>query len=146
MLIREAARRAGRGWPTILLLSFAAGLVQAGLIDQSLFNPSYRDIPYWDDMRLPTYLPGLGFSAYMALNFLGGHMIQSFAAPIAVIESLHPKVARAPWLGRPGLVLMTVLYLGAAAVVLVDQSRTEQLCRLDRSARRLGGGRRSRWW
>jgi hypothetical protein len=63
VLIREAARRTGRGWPTILLVSLAAGLVQAGLIDQSLFNPSYRDIPYWDDMRLPTYLPGLGFSA-----------------------------------------------------------------------------------
>ena len=125
VLIRGAARRAGRGWPTILLLSFAAGLVQAGLIDQSLFNPSYRDIPYWDDMRVPTLLPGLGFSAYMALSFLGGHMIQSFAAPIAVIESLHPRVAREPWLGRPGLVVMTLLYLAAAALVLVDQAGTE---------------------
>ena len=63
VLIREAARRTGRGWPTILLLSFAAGLVQAGLVDQGLFNASYRDIPHWDDMRLSTYLPGLGFSA-----------------------------------------------------------------------------------
>jgi hypothetical protein len=81
LFIREAARRSGRGWPTILLLSFAAGLVQAGLIDQSLFNPNYRDIPYWDELRRPTYLPGLGFSAYMLLGFLGGHMIQSFAGP-----------------------------------------------------------------
>ena len=104
VLIREAARRTGRGWPTILLLSFAAGLVQAGLIDQSLFNPSYRDIPYWDDLLLPTYLPGLGFSAYMLLGFLGGHMIQSFAAPIAVIESLVPRRAVAAVAGpaRPG--------------------------------------------
>ena len=60
LLIREAARRAGRGWPTILTLSFAAGLIQAGLIDQSLFNPDYRGIPYWADLRVPTYLPGLG--------------------------------------------------------------------------------------
>jgi len=125
LLIREAARRTGRGWPTILLLSFAAGLVQAGLIDQSLFDPSYRDIPYWHQMRLPTYLPGLGFSAYMALSFLGGHMMQSFAAPIAVIESLNPKLARQPWLGRPGLIVLTLLYLAAAALVLVDQLRSE---------------------
>ena len=124
LLIREAARRAGRGWPTILLLSFAAGLVQAGLIDQSLFNPSYRDIPYWDDMRLPTYLSGLGFSAYMALNFLGGHMIQSFAAPIAVIESLNPRLAREPWLSRP-LIVLTLLYLLAAGLVHINQARTE---------------------
>ncbi|SNR42784.1 hypothetical protein [Actinomadura mexicana] len=39
VLIREAARRTGRGWPTIVLLGAAFGLVQAGLIDQSLFNP-----------------------------------------------------------------------------------------------------------
>ena len=125
LLIREAARRTGRGWRTILLLSLAAGLVQAGLIDQSLFNPSYRDIPYWDELRLPTYLPGLGFSAYMVLGFLGGHMIQSFAAPIAVIESLAPRWAPEPWLGRPGLVVMGLLYLAAAGFVLDDQAATE---------------------
>ncbi|HEV2927341.1 MAG TPA: hypothetical protein VGW74_01510, partial [Propionibacteriaceae bacterium] len=125
VLIREAARRTGRGWRTILLLSCAAGLVQAGLIDQSLFNPSYRDIPYWDELRLPTYLPGLGFSAYMLLGFVGGHMIQSFAAPIAVIESVAPRRAPEPWLGRPGLVVMAVLYLAAAGVVLGDQAQTE---------------------
>ena len=125
VLIREAARRTGRGWPTILLLGFAAGLVQAGLIDQSLFNPSYRDIPYWDDLLLPTYLPGLGFSAYMLLGFVGGHMIQSFAGPIAVIESLVPRRADEPWLGRPGLVVMALLYLAAAGFVLEDQARTE---------------------
>jgi hypothetical protein len=125
VLIREAARRSGRGWPTILLLSFAAGLVQAGLIDQSLFNPSYRDIPYWDELRLPTYLPGLGFSAYMLLGFVGGHMIQSFAGPIAVIESLVPKWAGEPWLGRPGLVVMALLYVAAAGLVLDDQADTE---------------------
>lgn len=39
VLVREAARRAGRGRPTILLLCAAAGLAQAGLIDQSLFHP-----------------------------------------------------------------------------------------------------------
>jgi hypothetical protein len=42
VLIREAARRAGRGWPSMLLLGLAFGLAQAGLIDQSLFNPDYR--------------------------------------------------------------------------------------------------------
>jgi hypothetical protein len=125
VLIREAARRRGCGWPTILLVSLAAGLVQAGLIDQSLFNPSYRDIPYWDDLRLPTYLPGLGFSAYMALSFLGGYMVQSFAAPIAVVECLNPKLAGASWLGRPGIVVMALLYVTAAGFVLADQARTE---------------------
>lgn len=43
VLIREITRRTGRGWPTILLLGAAFGLIQAGLIDQSLFNPGYLD-------------------------------------------------------------------------------------------------------
>src|SRR5262245_5618112 len=32
VLIRETSRRAGRGWPSMLLLALAFGLVQAGLI------------------------------------------------------------------------------------------------------------------
>jgi hypothetical protein len=31
----------------MLCLGAAFGLLQAGLIDQSLFNPDYRVIPYW---------------------------------------------------------------------------------------------------
>jgi hypothetical protein len=39
VLIRELSRRTGRGWPTILVLGLAYGLIEAGLIDQTLFNP-----------------------------------------------------------------------------------------------------------
>ena len=44
LIIREVAVRLGLGWGGIAGLAAAAGLVQAGLIDQSLFNLSYRDI------------------------------------------------------------------------------------------------------
>ena len=59
VLIREVTRRRGLGWPTILLLAAAFGLIEAGLVDQSLFDPAYRDISYWDDLRDPTFLPWL---------------------------------------------------------------------------------------
>ena len=39
LLIREVARRRGLGWPGILLLAAAFGVVQAGLVDQSMFSP-----------------------------------------------------------------------------------------------------------
>jgi hypothetical protein len=61
----------------------------------------------------------------MLLGFVGGHMIQSFGAPIAVIESLTPRRAPEPWLGRPGLIVMALLYLAAAGFVLQDQARAE---------------------
>jgi len=61
----------------------------------------------------------------MLLGFVGGHMIQSFAAPIAIIESLAPRQGLRPWLRWMGLVLMALLYLAAAYLILADQAKTE---------------------
>jgi hypothetical protein len=121
VLIREVARRRGLGWPTILLLATAFGLIEAGLIDQSLFDPDYREIPYWQDMRLPTYLPWLGTSAYMTLTFVAGHVFGSIAAPIALAESWWPARRDEPWLGPAGLGLMVVLWAAGAWFILQDQ-------------------------
>ena len=62
LLIRELSRRFGVGWPGIIALAAAFGIAEAGIIDQSLFSDSYRDIPYWDEMSLPTRIAPLGFS------------------------------------------------------------------------------------
>jgi hypothetical protein len=113
VLIREFARRAGRGWPTILLLATAFGIVQAGLIDQTLFNhESFNDSPFWDG--LPTIIPGLDVDAGQLLTFVGGHVIWSFAAPIAAVEACVPRLADRPWLGKPGIAVTAGLYLMAA--------------------------------
>jgi hypothetical protein len=120
VLIRETTRRAGRGWPTMFLLALAFGLVEAGLIDQSLFNPDYRAIPYWDEMREPTLIPAIGVSASMAFEFLKGHVFGSICAPIALAEALVPPRSTRPWLGPVGLAVMAVLWLLAAWFVLVD--------------------------
>ncbi|MGC4110883.1 MAG: hypothetical protein QM747_10760 [Nocardioides sp.] len=124
VLIREVTRRRGLGWPSILLLAAGFGLIEAGLVDQSLFDPAYRDIDYWDDLRDPTFLPFLGTSAYMILSFVGGHVLGSIAAPIAMAESWWPERARRPWLGRRGLVVTALLWAAGSAFILVDQLRS----------------------
>lgn len=121
VLIREVTRRRGLGWPTILLLGAAFGLIEAGLVDQSLFDPAYRDISYWNDLRDPTFLPWPGTSAYMLLTFVGGHVLGSIAAPIAMAESWWPERARGPWLGPVGLVVTSLLWAAGSAFILVDQ-------------------------
>ena len=121
VLIREVTRRRGLGWPTILLLATAFGLIEAGLVDQSLFDPAYRDISYWDDLRDPTFLPWCGTSAYMLLTFVGGHVLGSIAAPIAMAETWWPDRARGPWLGPFGLVVTGLSWLAGSAFILVDQ-------------------------
>ncbi|MER7342742.1 hypothetical protein ABT403_33575 [Streptomyces sp. NPDC000075] len=123
VLIRETARRTGRGWPTILLLSAAFGLVEAGLIDQSLFNPDFVDDPSWDQDRMPTLVPVLGVSVKQLLGFVAGHVIWSFAAPVAVVEACVPRLARRPWLGRAGTVVVAVLYVLAVVVFTHEHTR-----------------------
>jgi hypothetical protein len=126
VLIREIARRRRVGWPSILALAAAAGLLQAGVIDQSLFSVSYRKIDYWDEMVGPTWIEPLGFGASSALNFLGGHIVYSYAIPILMVEAMFPSSTKRPWLSRPWLVVATVLYVAAAALVLSDHLRHEQ--------------------
>lgn len=125
VLIRDVVRRRGRGWPSIILLAAAFGVVQAGLIDQSLFNPHYRDITYWDHLWQPTLLPGAWTSAAMILGFVGGHIVGSISAPIAVTEAMFPDRAREPWLGPPALVAVAALWALGAWVVLADSLQHE---------------------
>lgn len=121
VLIREVTRRRGLGWPAMLLLAAAFGLIEAGLVDQSLFDPAYRGIEYWDDLRDPTFLPCCGTSAYMAMSFVAGHVLGSIAAPIAMAESWWPERRYQPWLGRVGLVTLAVLWVAGSAFILGDQ-------------------------
>ncbi len=120
LLTRELARRKGWGWPSIIMLGFALGILQPGVIDQSLFSSDYRGIETWDQSLRATFIEPLGFSATNAVNFVLGHAIYSFCAPIAVAEAWRPATARTPWLSLRGTAVAAVLYLLAAAVVLQD--------------------------
>ncbi|MED7923985.1 hypothetical protein SMD20_07075 [Nonomuraea sp. LP-02] len=116
LLIRELARRKGAGWPGMVLLAVAYGVVEEGLLTRSLFDPHFAGM----DLASYAWLPGVGVSAWWTTFVLGGvHAAGSVLAPIAVMEALVPSRAEEPWLGRPGLVVAGVLYvLGAAATAL----------------------------
>ncbi len=120
LLIREFVRRTGRGWPAILLLATAAGVVQAGLIDQSMFNDSYRDIESWEELFGQTRVDALGLSAFATQAFVVGHLVYSFGAPIALTEAMRPAAARSAWVGWKGLSIIGLLYAAVAALVLGD--------------------------
>jgi hypothetical protein len=121
LLIREVTRRAGRGWPTILLLGVAYGLIEAGLVDQSLFNPSFEG----HEFQQVTPVPAIGISGYHTLSFLVGHAVWSIGIPIAIVELLTPAGRTTPWLGRPGLVGTALLYLLGCAIIFQALSASE---------------------
>ncbi len=111
VLIREVARRTGRGWPTIMLFATAFGVLQAGLVDQSLFNPDYGRY----DFQHPVHLAGIDISLYYLVNFVAGHVIASIATPIVIAETCSRRGTE-PWLGRRGIWIVAALYLLATVV------------------------------
>ncbi|MDY7089258.1 MAG: hypothetical protein SYR96_29640 [Actinomycetota bacterium] len=121
VLIREVARRTGGGWPSIALMAAAFGVVQAGLVDQSLFNPAFLDnTEFAADAASArtTWVPGLDFSAQQAFSYVGGHVALSIAAPIAIVEACSRR--QGPWLGRRGLAVIAVLYVLGSLLIFRD--------------------------
>ena len=125
LFIREFVRRTGRGWPAILLLATAAGLVQAGLVDQSLFNDDYRGIESWDELWGRTEVGALGLSVYATQAFVVGHVVYSFTAPIALTEAMRPEAAARAWVGWRTLTVVAILYVAVAGIVLADTLANE---------------------
>jgi hypothetical protein len=121
LLIREVTRRTGRGWPTIFLLGAAYGIIQAGLVDQSLFNPSFGEHEFLE----VTPVPGAGISAYNAMAFVVGHAVWSISVPIAIVETLTPARRTTPWLGRAGLTVTGALYLLGCWIIFSDHVDSE---------------------
>ena len=114
ILIRETARRTGRGWPTMLLLGAAYTLIGEGLVSQSLFNPDYMN-KHWH-LLYPAYIPALGVGGWWTLFMFNLHTFWSMGASIALVEALFPAEAEAPWLGLLGdSVVALVFLLGSAA-------------------------------
>jgi hypothetical protein len=114
LLIRETARRTGRGWPTMLTLGAAYTLIGEGLVTQSLFNPDYLG-RHWH-LLYPAHLPALGIGGWWTLFMFNLHTFWSMGVSIALVEALFPAEAEAPWLGRVGdFVVALVFVLGSVA-------------------------------
>lgn len=111
LLIRELVRRTGRGWPTIILLALAFGVVEEGLLTQSLFNPDYLNAHLLDE----GFVPALGISVPWTIFVLTIHTIWSISTPIAVVEEATRSRRTQPWLGIPGFIAAATLFAVGSA-------------------------------
>jgi hypothetical protein len=111
VLIRELTRRTGRGWPTMLVLALAYGLLEEGLETQSLFNPNYLNAHLLDS----GYVPALGIAVPWTVFVLTLHTVWSMSVPIALVEQWRAGRRSTPWLGRAGLTIFAILALVGAA-------------------------------
>jgi hypothetical protein len=115
LLIREVCRRAGWGWPSMLALALAYGVLEEGITTQTLFNPG------WTGHHLHAYgnIPALGMGGPWTVFVLSLHMLWSTTIPIMFVELLTPGRRRTPWLGRIGLAATSVIFVAGAVVLTV---------------------------
>lgn len=105
ILIRELVRRSGRGWPSIVLLALAYGVLEEGLTTMSLFNPDYAGAHLLDQ----GFVPALGIAVPWTIFVLTLHTVWSISVPIALTEEWTPRRST-PWLRTPGTVLAGLLF------------------------------------
>jgi hypothetical protein len=112
VLIREVVRRTGRGWPSLLLLALAYGVLEEGITTMSLFNPDYAGVRLLDN----GFIPQLGIAGPWTVAVLTLHTVWSIGVPIALVESLVPARRTTPWLGRVGLAVVGAVFAFGVAV------------------------------
>jgi len=117
LLIREVVRRRGLGWPSILVLALAYGVLEEGITTMSLFNPNYAGERLLDS----GYISLLGIGVPWTVFVLALHTVWSISVPIVFVETLADDWSLRPWLGKIGLGVTSVLFVfGVVATTAVS--------------------------
>lgn len=120
IFIRELVRQSGRGWQTLLLLAVAYGLIEEGLVTQSLFNPDYMHFRLLDY----GFVPSLGIGLPWTIYVVSIHVGWSICAPIGLVECLFPAQLNTPWLKKRGLIISGIAFVaGSAFIATVSQKQ-----------------------
>lgn len=124
LLVRELARRTGRGWPTMCLLAAAYALFKDGPVDQMLWNPQHGGFAI-GTVYAGAQVPVLGTSVRLLQDVLATHAVWSICVPIAMVETFTSQRRTRPWLGGVGFTVTSVLFAGGAAFLCYSQLRSQ---------------------
>jgi hypothetical protein len=118
LFLREILRRTGGGYAGMLLLGVAYGLVEEGLVLQSLTSPHLYGAAQWGPR-----LFGVN-TAYTELNLVY-HALFSVTIPVILVEYLFGRHGTAPYLRRGGVIAAGVIALLGAALLRVSVPPSE---------------------
>ncbi len=122
LLVREVTRRSGRGWPTIITLGLAYGVIEEGLATQSLFNPHYLGLHLLDY----GFIPSLGIGGPWTVYVVFLHVAWSIAVPIGLVEALFDDRRTAPWLQKTGFAISGLIYVLGVVVIAFGSHQKEK--------------------
>jgi hypothetical protein len=104
LLIRELVRRFQLGWFSIILLGFAFGIIEEGLLLQSAFNPHFLNLD-------------ISFGRLVGVNWAWAeiitinHSIWSITIPVFFAELIFQNRKNQSWLNKFGVGIFAVLFL-----------------------------------
>src|SRR5207245_622464 len=97
LVMRETAVRWKTGWPSILLLGAAYGIIEEGLAVKSFFDPGWMDLG-----TLAWYGRWLDVNWVWAVWLTIYHAVVSIAIPIFLTEWIWPRIRGQPATSRGG--------------------------------------------
>jgi len=103
LLIREASVRWGRGWPTILLLGGAYGILEEGIGTKTFFDASLVG-------AAGSYGHALGVNWLWVGQLILFHAIYSIALPILTVDLLFPSTRGRSFVSSRGLRYLLAAY------------------------------------
>jgi hypothetical protein len=112
LVVRETSVRWKTGWPSILLLGAAYGIIEEGLAVKSFFDPGWKDLG-----TLAWYGRSLDVNWIWAIWLTIFHAVVSIAIPIFLAECIWPRIRGLPLTSRRGYITAIIL-LAAAAVTI----------------------------
>ncbi len=95
ILIRELTLRWRKGWPSILILGAAYGIVEEGLMVKSFFDPQWVDLG-----PLGVYGRWAEVNWVWSLGLTLFHAVWSMGIPILLVTLMFPGRANEAWVGR----------------------------------------------
>lgn len=112
LVVREAAVRWKTGWPGILLLGAAYGIVEEGLAVKSFFDPGWVDLG-----DLGWYGRWLDVNWVWAVWLTIYHAVVSIAIPIFLVDRIWPQARGKPFTSRRGFVAAVGFLVGATVFI-----------------------------
>ena len=92
ILVREFTIRWSKGWSSLLLLGFAYGIFEEGLMVRSFFDPNWMDLG-----NLGIYGRYAGVNWVWSYHLTIFHALVSIAASIVFVEILYPDCRKQSW-------------------------------------------------